>query len=58
MKRQDAVNEIMLEIAPYILDYEKARECAESTLSKMEELGMLPPTIKLSHINANDNGWE
>ena len=30
----------------------------ERILDKMIEIGMLPPTTKLSHIDANDNAWE
>lgn len=60
MKRSEAVNLLLNEILINTgkdykeLDYDGA----SSILTKLEEIGMLPPTIKLSHINAYDNGWE
>ena len=43
---------------PTILKSEQADRLARNILSEIELAGMMPPTIKLSHIDANDNSWE
>ncbi len=37
---------------------EKASDVASKLLNDLEELGMLPPTIRLPAFNVIDNAWE
>lgn len=64
MKRSEALTEIIfwLEQTDHInlpttagSDFNKA---AEELLSRLEELGMLPPKTKLNALNIEDNAWE
>ena len=62
MKKSQMIMELATEIVLYDhqIDYGAAKDLAITVLQKAEELGMLPPTIKIKFgtVDYNDNAWE
>lgn len=58
MKKSEVIKIIQKVIESNRYEHIPAECIAEEILSRIEKIGMLPPSIYLSNFQKNDNGWE